>query len=388
MKILHCSDLHLGKKPGGNKRFAETRYQDYFRVFEELIEKIAPLEIDVFIISGDLFDKKEINANILERTEELFQKLKAYKPEMLVLVIEGNHDVIHHQEDSWLEYLKNKGYCDVFSYRKDYENKNAFQIGDIHFFPVGYPGFMVEKTLQDLAEHLDPSQKNIIIVHTAIFGIENLPGLVTAETIDLFRNKVLYMAGGHVHSFSAYPKENPYFFVPGSLEYTNIPREKSYQKGAIYFDTDTREFERILISPRKRLRTEVFSWERELESEFESFIRHYAKQEEELFIIPVNIKSGEYFPIEKLESIAERHGILKVYFEMRENGRAQEKDGEEGYSSLEELEQEIIRSWKLLKNPERFIRSFSQLKEFSLEGKQEELFHLFDEILEEDEDAD
>lgn len=125
-----------------------------------------------------------------------------------------------------------------------------------------------------------------------------------------------------------------------------------------------------------------------MESEFESFIRHYAKQEEELFIIPVNIKSGEYFPIEKLESIAERHGILKVYFEMRENGRAQEKDGEEGYSSLEELEQEIIRSWKLLKNPERFIRSFSQLKEFSLEGKQEELFHLFDEILEEDEDAD
>ena len=55
---------------------------------------------------------------------------------------------------------------------------------------------------------------------------------------------------------------------------------------------------------------------------------------------------------------------------------------------MEELEQEIIRSWKLLKNPERFIRSFSQLKEFSLEGKQEELFHLFDEILEEDEDAD
>ena len=388
MKILHCSDLHLGKKPGGNKRFAETRYQDYFRVFEELIEKITPLEIDVCIISGDLFDKKEINANILERTEELFQKLKAYKPEMSILVIEGNHDVIHRQEDSWLEYLKNKGYCDVFSYRKDYESKNVFRKGDICFYPVGYPGFMVEKTLQDLAEHLDASQKNIIIVHTAIFGIENLPGLVTAETIDLFRNKVLYMAGGHVHSFSAYPKENPYFFVPGSLEYTNIPREKSYQKGAIYFDTDTREFERILISPRKRLRTEVFSWERELESEFESFIRHYAKQEEELFIIPVNIKSGEYFPIEKLESIAERHGILKVYFEMRENGRAQEKEGEEGYSSLEELEQEIIRSWKLLKNPERFIRSFSQLKEFSLEGKQEELFHLFDEILEEDEDAD
>lgn len=388
MKILHCSDLHLGKKPGGNKRFAETRYQDYFRVFEELIEKVAPLEIDIFIISGDLFDKKEINANILERTEELFQKLKAYKPEMSILVIEGNHDVIHRQEDSWLEYLKNKGYCDVFSYRKDYESKNVFRKGDIYFYPVGYPGFMVEKTLQDLAEHLDASKKNIIIVHTAIFGIENLPGLVTAETIDLFRNKVLYMAGGHVHSFSAYPKENPYFFVPGSLEYTNIPREKSYQKGAIYFDTDTREFERILISPRKRLRTEVFSWEKELESEFESFIRHYAKQEEELLIIPVNIKSSEYFPIERLENIAERHGILKVYFEMRENGRTQEKDGEENCSSLEELEEEIIRSWKLLKNPERFIRSFSQLKEFSLEGKQEELFHLFDEILEEDEDAD
>lgn len=184
--------------------------------------------------------KKEINANILERTEELFQKLKAYKPEMSILVIEGNHDVIHRQEDSWLEYLKNKGYCDVFSYRKDYESKNVFRKGDICFYPVGYPGFMVEKTLQDLAEHLDASQKNIIIVHTAIFGIENLPGLVTAETIDLFRNKVLYMAGGHVHSFSAYPKENPTFLFP-ALWNTRIFPEKNPIRKELFTSTRTQE---------------------------------------------------------------------------------------------------------------------------------------------------
>ncbi len=387
MKILHCSDLHLGKRPAGNKQFVEIRYQDYFRVFEELIDKVSTLEIDVFIISGDLFDKKEINANILERTEKLFQKLKASKPEMTILVIEGNHDVIHRQEDSWLEYLKNKGYCEVFSYRKNYEMKNIFQKEDIHFYPIGYPGFMVEKSLQDLAKRLDESQKNIIIVHTAIFGIENLPGLVTTETIDLFQKKALYIAGGHVHSFSAYPKEKPYFFVPGSLEYTNIPREKSSQKGAIYFDTDTREFQRILVSPRKRIRTKTFAWEKDIETEFEDFIQYYAKQEDEILIIPIKIKQAEYFPMEKLEMIAEKQGILKVYFEVQENSISSEKNFGKEFSSLEEVEKEIIHSWNLFKNPERFIHSFSKLKEYSLEADSENLFHLLDEILEEDENA-
>ncbi|EFS20526.1 Ser/Thr phosphatase family protein [Fusobacterium gonidiaformans 3-1-5R] len=387
MKILHCSDLHLGKRPSGNKKFTETRYQDYFQAFEQLIEKISSLEIDVFLIAGDIFDKKEINANILERTEALFQKLKYDHPKMTILVIEGNHDVISRQEDSWLEYLKNKGYCEAFSYRKDYEKENCFQQGDVSFYPVGYPGFMVEKALQDLAEHLDSSKKNIVIVHTAIFGMENLPGLVSTETIDLFRDKVVYMAGGHIHSFSSYPKEKPYFFVPGSLEYTNIPREKSSQKGAIYFDTDTGDFERILISPRKRIRTDIFSWESEIEEEFQRFLQKYSQKQEEIMIIPVNVKNTEYFPLERLEEIAEKEGILKVYFEIRESILGKEEEQEE-YSSLEEVERELIESWDILKHPESFIRSFPRLKEFSIESNQENLFQLLDEILEEDENAD
>ena len=29
MKILHCSDIHLGKRPFGTKEFSQKRYLDF-----------------------------------------------------------------------------------------------------------------------------------------------------------------------------------------------------------------------------------------------------------------------------------------------------------------------------------------------------------------------
>lgn len=381
MKILHCSDLHLGKRPSGTKKFVETRFEDYFIAFEKLLNKVLNLELDIMIISGDLFDKKEINANILERTENLFKFIKNAKKDLRILVIEGNHDVINNSEDSWLEYLKNKNYIEVFSYRKNYEEENFLRIEDINFYPVGYPGFMIDKSLTALAEKLDASKKNIVIVHTAIFGIENLPGLVSKETIDLFKDKVIYMAGGHIHSFSTYPNNNPYFFIPGSLEYTNIPREKADKKGAIYFDTETRTYDFIEIKPRKRIKTEVFYYENNIEEEFDKFLKSLSLDGGEILIVPISIKNNEYLKIEDLESIAEKNGALKLYVEIRGTFINSDNLSEDSHTSIEEIEKNIINSWEILNKKEKFFRNFTKLKEYTENSDAENFFNLFDELL-------
>lgn len=389
MKIVHCSDLHLGKRPSGTKKFSDIRFEDYFKSFESLIDKISTLEVDLFIISGDIFDKKEINANILEKTENLLKKLKDIKKDLKIVAIEGNHDVINSKEDSWLEYLKSKNYMQVYSYKKDYETENFFKIDDINFYPVGYPGFMVDKVLEDLSEKLNENEKNIVIVHTGISGSDSsLPGLVSTKTIDLFKNKVIYMAAGHIHSFTVYPKDEPYFFIPGSLEFTNIANEKSNSKGAVYFDTDTREYKFIEVEHRKRLKTIAFDYDdsENTDEKFEIFMKNMNLTGEEILVIPIKNFKNSYINIDKLSEIAENNGALKTYFDIKTSLYQSNFSAnfESENLNIEELEKNIINEWNILKNND-LSEKFSLLKNLFLNAEENEFIRVFDDILEGDE---
>lgn len=385
MKIIHCSDLHLGKRPSGTKKFSDTRFEDFFTAFENLIDKISALEVDIFIISGDIFDKKEINPNILEKTENLLKKLKALKNNLKIIAIEGNHDVISSQEDSWLEYLKSKNYLEVYSYKKDFEEENFFKVEDVNFYPVGYPGSMVDSALEKLSSKLRNKEKNIVIVHTGISGSDTLPGLVSTKTIDLFKDKVIYMAAGHIHSFTTYPKEKPYFFISGSLEFTNILNEKSDKKGAVYFDTDTGEYKFIEIEHRKRLRTEIFEYNTEIEEEFGKFLDSIKLNGDEILIVPIRNKYNDYINIDRLEEIAMQRGILKVYFEMKTGSFNDKVDIENSTLEIEEMEKELIKEWDFFKNRENFAEKFTLLKNLFLNDNDKDFVEVFDELLEDDE---
>lgn len=384
MKIIHCSDLHLGKKPSGTKKYSDTRFEDFFKAFDNLIEKVATLEVDVFIISGDLFDKKEINANILEKTENLLKKLKQFKKNMRIVAIEGNHDIISSKEDSWLEYLKTKGYLEVYSYKEDFEKHNHFKIDDVNFYAVGYPGFMVDKALEKLAENLNKDEKNIVIVHTGISDSNTLPGLVSTKTIDLFKDKVTYMAAGHIHSFTTYPKENPYFFISGSLEFSNIANEKSDKKGAVYFDTNTRTFEFIEVEHRKRIKTPAFEFEEDIEKELENYIKNLNLTGEEILIIPIRTTKNQYINIDNLYEIAEKNGALKADFPRDFQNNYGISTSENEYIDIENIEKILIKEWKDFENKELLAENFSLLKNLYQNKEEESFIELFDKILEGD----
>ena len=113
MKIVHCSDLHLGKRFSGNKDYVKKRYMDFFNAFATFIDKVEEIKPDVCLIAGDIFDKKEINPDILSKTEYLFKRLKDNVKKDIV-AIEGNHDNSRILEESWLEYLQEQNILKVF----------------------------------------------------------------------------------------------------------------------------------------------------------------------------------------------------------------------------------------------------------------------------------
>ena len=386
MKIVHCSDLHLGKRFSGNKDYVKKRYMDFFNAFATFVDKVEKIKPDVCLIAGDIFDKKEINPDILSKTEYLFKKLRD-NVKKDIIAIEGNHDNSRILEESWLEYLQEQNILKVFYYNKDFEEKNYLKIDDINFYPVGYPGFMIDEALTKLSEKLNPQEKNIVIVHTGISGSTNtLPGLVSTSILDLFKDKAIYIAGGHIHSFTTYPKEKPYFFVSGSLEFSNIQNEKSDKKGFILFDTDTLNYEFIELEHRKRIKKD-FSYSNfsNLENEFENFVKELNLTGEEILVISVSLNNNDYINTESLENIAEKNGALKTHILIKNilNIGASEENNSD--LSIDELEKNLINTWNI-SEIEKFSKSFGRLKELFSNDDRDSFLELFDKTLEVNED--
>ena len=386
MKIVHCSDLHLGKRLSGTKDYVTKRYMDFFNAFATFVDKVEEIKPDVCLIAGDIFDKKEINPDILSKTESLFKRLRD-NVKKDIIAIEGNHDNSRILEESWLEYLQEQNILKVFYYNKDFEEKNYLKIDDINFYPVGYPGFMIDEALTKLSEKLNPQEKNIVIVHTGISGDTNtLPGLVSTSILDLFKDKAIYIAGGHIHSFTTYPKEKPYFFVSGSLEFSNVQNEKSDKKGFILFDTDTLNYEFIELEHRKRIKKD-FSYSNfsNLENEFENFVKELNLTGEEILVISVSPNNNDYINTENLENIAEKNGALKTHILIKNilNIGASEENNSD--LSIDELEKNLINTWNI-SEIEKFSKSFGRLKELFSNDDRDSFLELFDKTLEVNED--
>ena len=386
MKIVHCSDLHLGKRFSGNKDYVKKRYMDFFNAFATFVDKVEEIKPDVCLIAGDIFDKKEINPDILSKTEYLFKKLRD-NVKKDIIAIEGNHDNSRILEESWLEYLQEQNILKVFYYNKDFEEKNYLKIDDINFYPVGYPGFMIDEALTKLSEKLNPQEKNIVVVHTGISGSTNtLPGLVSTSILDLFKDKAIYIAGGHIHSFTTYPKEKPYFFVSGSLEFSNVQNEKSDKKGFILFDTDTLNYEFIELEHRKRIKKD-FSYTNfsNLEIEFENFVKELNLTGEEILVISISLNNNDYINTESLENIAEKNGALKTHILIKNilNIGASEENNSD--LSIDELEKNLINTWNI-SEIEKFSKSFGRLKELFSNDDRDSFLELFDKTLEVNED--
>ena len=386
MKIVHCSDLHLGKRLSGTKDYVTKRYMDFFNAFATFVDKVEKIKPDVCLIAGDIFDKKEINPDILSKTEYLFKRLRD-NVKKDIIAIEGNHDNSRILEESWLEYLQEQNILKVFYYNKDFEEKNYLKIDDINFYPVGYPGFMIDEALTKLSEKLNPQEKNIVIVHTGISGGTNtLPGLVSTSILDLFKDKAIYIAGGHIHSFTTYPKEKPYFFVSGSLEFSNVQNEKSDKKGFILFDTDTLNYEFIELEHRKRIKKD-FSYTNfsNLENEFENFVKELNLTGEEILVISVSLNNNDYINTESLENIAEKNGALKTHILIKNilNIGASEENNSD--LSIDELEKNLINTWNI-SEIEKFSKSFGRLKELFSNDDRDSFLELFDKTLEVNED--
>lgn len=85
MKLLHLSDLHLGKRVNEFSMLEDQRY--ILTKIVNIIDEEAP---DAILIAGDVYDKSVPSAEAVELFDEFLVRLA--KRNLQVFVISGNHD--------------------------------------------------------------------------------------------------------------------------------------------------------------------------------------------------------------------------------------------------------------------------------------------------------
>lgn len=221
MKILHTSDLHIGKYIGTYDLKEDTEY-----VLNQVVETAIRERVEVVLISGDVFDRPN-------PSEEAIKMYVSFLKELLdknikVIAISGNHD----------SGIRLSAYKDILG--KGYFVEGEFnspmrkvslndEFGPVNFYMLPFfTPFIVKSNLKlekglenyDLAmdeiikrENIDTSQRNIILAHQFVAGFKfggseedfsysngdekNVAG-VGIISLDKFQN-FDYIALGHIH---------------------------------------------------------------------------------------------------------------------------------------------------------------------------------------------
>lgn len=87
MKIIHTADWHLGQN-----FFGYDRTEEHQCFLDWLIREITDRQVDVLLISGDVFDVANPSAQALHQFYSFLHIISRQNPGLQIIIIAGNHD--------------------------------------------------------------------------------------------------------------------------------------------------------------------------------------------------------------------------------------------------------------------------------------------------------
>ena len=85
MKLLHLSDLHLGKRVNEFSMLEDQKY-----ILNQILQIVTNEQVNTVLIAGDVYDKSVPSAQAVTLFDDFLTRLEAL--ECTVLLIAGNHD--------------------------------------------------------------------------------------------------------------------------------------------------------------------------------------------------------------------------------------------------------------------------------------------------------
>ena len=267
MKIMHLSDLHIGKKVN-----EYSMLQDQIYILKEILRIIDNEKVETVIIAGDVYDRSLPPNEALELFDEFLYQLSSRN--VNVFVISGNHDSPERISYGGRMMTENKiflspvydGNVKPISLNDDYGEVNFYLLPFIR--PADIRRYFPDENIENYTDavkvaidnmNVDFSERNILITHQFVTGAELSESEdiivggtdnVCGEVFDGFD----YVALGHIHREQTVGKDN--------IRYCGTPLKYSFSEAKHiksvtildFKDKENIEYSKIPLTPLRDMR--------------------------------------------------------------------------------------------------------------------------------------
>lgn len=267
MKIMHLSDLHIGKKVN-----EYSMLQDQIYILKEILRIIDNEKVETVIIAGDVYDRSLPPNEALELFDEFLYQLSSRN--VNVFVISGNHDSPERISYGGRMMTDNKiflspvydGNVKPISLNDDYGEVNFYLLPFVR--PADIRRYFPDENIENYTDavkvaidnmNVDFSERNILVTHQFVTGAELSESEdiivggtdnVSGEVFDGFD----YVALGHIHREQTVGKDN--------IRYCGTPLKYSFSeakniKSVTILDFNDKgniEYSKIPLTPLRDMR--------------------------------------------------------------------------------------------------------------------------------------
>lgn len=235
MKIMHLSDLHIGKKVN-----EYSMLQDQIYILKEILQIIDNEKVETVIIAGDVYDRSLPPNEALGLFDEFLYQLSGRN--VNVFVISGNHDSPERISYGGRMMTENKiflspvydGNVKPITLNDDYGEVNFYLLPFVR--PADIRRYFPDENIENYTDavkvaidnmNVDFSERNILVTHQFVTGAELSESEdiivggtdnVSGEVFDGFD----YVALGHIHREQTVGKDN--------IRYCGTPLKYSFSE--------------------------------------------------------------------------------------------------------------------------------------------------------------
>lgn len=241
MKFIHCADLHLDSKLESNigKEKARERRNEILLAFERIVDLAVRESVTAILISGDLFDTR----NIAAKAKNLVWDSITNHPEIDFLYLRGNHD----WNTNFLQGRTIPANLKLFGMEW-----NEYQYGEV--------SVLGRETMEEDVNYAslitDPSRVNIVMLHGQETKSKAKDDASLIALQALKNRNIDYLALGHIHSYKQQKLDER-----GVYCYSGCPEGRGFdecgEKGVVLLEVKDGRIESRFVPMAARILHEV-----------------------------------------------------------------------------------------------------------------------------------
>ncbi|MFQ6105470.1 MAG: exonuclease SbcCD subunit D, partial [Candidatus Hydrothermarchaeaceae archaeon] len=231
MRFAHLADTHLGYRQYN----LDEREEDFYRAFNEAVDKILMHKCDFVVHSGDLFDEPRPHVRAMVEVRKALEKL--HDNHIPFFAIPGNHDILMRRGAVIPHAIYRK--MEILTDKNPWREHEGIFICGLQYHSRIHSGALRDR-LKELGREAEKHEKRILLLHQGIERYIPLEYELKFSDIPNFD----YYALGHVHKRILDGK----LAYPGATEMWRMDEIEDYEKngkGFYIVDTDNFSVEKV-----------------------------------------------------------------------------------------------------------------------------------------------